>query len=387
MKDTNIYKDSIRVSHMVILLLTIIISFFIIASFTSSLKKEFLSIGQVNDNVQLAPLELLVQLISFENSYFGQALNEDQKTISFSETLFETISRINFGDIRSLIGNELPGYALFDTKILVPGIGTDFTTLPFESTPPLEELLQEREIAQKELEELKDDETTKTPPVSPKAEKNVFIYHSHSYESFLPLLGITGHPDANKARDAKTNITLVGDLVGKELEKKGIGVTVDKTNIGQELKKKGWKTHQAYDVSRTIVQSALAENKEIKYMIDIHRDSARKDITTAVINNKPYARLFFVVGRGSKNYDQNFELASAIHESLEKSYPGISRGIFEKGFSDGNGIYNQDLLPNTLLIEMGGVDNDMKELKNTVEALGEVFNEHFTNVEKVNGNH
>jgi stage II sporulation protein P len=386
MKGTSIYNDSIRVSHIVILLLTIIISFFVIASFTSSLKKEFLSIGHVNDNVQLAPVELFVQLISFENSYFGQALNEDQKTISFSKTLFETISRINFGDIRSLIGNELPGYAFFDTKILVPGIGTDYTNLPYESAPPLEELLQEREIAQKELEELKDEEP-KTPPVSPTTEKNVFIYHSHSYESFLPLLGLTGHPDANKATDSKTNITIIGELLGKELEKKGIAVTVDKTNIGQELQKRGWKTNQAYDVSRNIVQSALAVNNEIEYMIDIHRDSARKHITTTMINNKPFARLFFVVGRGSKYYDENVALATAIHESLEKDYPGISRGIFVKGFSDGNGVYNQDLSPNILLIEMGGVDNDMKELKNTVEALVEVFNEHITRVEKVNGSH
>ena len=46
---------------------------------------------------------------------------------------------------------------------------------------------------------------------------------------------------------------------------------------------------------------------------------------------------------------------------LEKYY-GLSRGIFIKDRKSGNGVYNQDLSPNALLIEMGGVDNTPEEL-------------------------
>ena len=42
-----------------------------------------------------------------------------------------------------------------------------------------------------------------------------------------------------------------------------------------------------------------------------------------------------------------------------------------------NGIYNQDLSPNTLLIEVGGVDNTIEEVYNTIEALANVLNKYI----------
>ena len=42
-----------------------------------------------------------------------------------------------------------------------------------------------------------------------------------------------------------------------------------------------------------------------------------------------------------------------------------------------NGIYNQDISPNTLLIEVGGVDNTIEEVYNTMNAIADVLAKHI----------
>ena len=38
-----------------------------------------------------------------------------------------------------------------------------------------------------------------------------------------------------------------------------------------------------------------------------------------------------------------------------------------------NGIYNQDLSNNSLLIELGGVDNNIEEVLNTINAIADIL--------------
>ncbi|MNG21954.1 Stage II sporulation protein P (SpoIIP) [compost metagenome] len=104
-----------------------------------------------------------------------------------------------------------------------------------------------------------------------------------------------------------------------------------------------------------------------------------------MINNEPYAKLIFVIGTGNQNYKKNLEVASALHEILKKKYPNISRGVIYKDFSTGNGIYNQDLSGQSILIELGGVDNTAEELNRSIDALAEAFSEYYWKAEKVNG--
>ncbi|WP_010676662.1 stage II sporulation protein P [Bacillus timonensis] len=371
----------IYISRIIFLCFFVVIICFAAATSISSMKKEWVHFQQFDSNLQSFPAEFFVKLLEFENAYFGQTLIKEQE--SFTKLLVESTLQFKYGDLRSFFGHELPGLSMYHTEILISGEGTDFTTLPYESAPPLDVLLQEREMAQKELEELNNDDS-KTPPVQFVTDSKVLIYHSHSFESYLPLLGLTGNPDKDKAVDSKTNITLVGELLGKELEQYGINAIVDKTNIGQELQKKGWGTTKSYAVSRGIVQSAMASDSDIDFLIDIHRDSVRKDGSTVTINNKPYARVFFVVGKASRNFEQSYALAESLNKSIESQYPGISRGVIGKGLDQGNGVYNQDLAKNSILIEVGGVDNDMKELKNTVEALAKVISDHILEAQKVN---
>ncbi|MNN26427.1 Stage II sporulation protein P (SpoIIP) [compost metagenome] len=117
----------------------------------------------------------------------------------------------------------------------------------------------------------------------------------------------------------------------------------------------------------------MAENGKLQYFIDIHRDSQRHEKTTTEIDGVSYAQVYFIVGHANKNWRQNEEFASSIHDRLEKSYPGISRGIWGKTSSQGNGEYNQSLSPGSILIEIGGIDNTQEELERTAKVLGGIL--------------
>lgn len=358
-----------------------IFSVFFLAGFISTSKFELLGV-KINEDVEAT--SVLLRLISYESILIGTSLNEENHDIPILQKGFELLTNIQIDDIRSLVRNELPGFFHFDYDILIAGEGIDFTDNPIESSPPIEVLLKEREMAANELEELNKDGTS-PPDGANLSENKIFIYHTHSWESYLPLLGLEGEKNENESVDGKTNITIIGDLLGTQLENKGIGTAVDKTNVGQELKNRGWKTSKAYQFSRSIVETALASNNKPEYFIDLHRDSLRKESTTIDINQKPYAKVVFVIGQDNQNYAKNIQFASEMHEYLRVNYPGLSKGVLGKSGHGVDGVYNQDLSPNSVIIEVGGVDNNMKELKNTVDALAEAISKLYWKAEEVQG--
>jgi stage II sporulation protein P len=369
-----IYKKMI--SGLIIIICTL--SLFLLAGFISASNVSFFKF-KVNGDIGA---DMFIRIISLENPLIGHAFTGSPNDLSVLSTGFKLITNIEMNDLRSLVRSEIPGFSAFDSNFLIADEGVDFTDIPVESAPPMDVLLKERNMAANELKELN---SASGPTGAPPSEKSVFIYHTHSWESYLPLLGLEGAENENDAVDGKTNITIVGDLLGKELEKRGIGATVDKTNIGQKLNDRGWLSAKSYDVSRTLVKSAMSSNDRLEYFIDLHRDSFRKDSTTAIINNEPYAKLVFVIGEENKNFQRNVKFANQLHQLLNKNYPGISKGVLPKKGIGVDGVYNQDLHGNSLVVEVGGVDNNMKELKNTIEALAEAISQIYWKAEEVNG--
>lgn len=203
----------------------------------------------------------------------------------------------------------------------------------------------------------------------------IYIYHSHSRESFLPYLKKVDQPEV--AYHSRAHITLVGEMLGKSLERRGLGTIVNSTDIVQELDSRELDYGNSYFVSGEHVKTAQKENSELEIFLDIHRDSLRKDSTTIEMNEEEYARLLFVVGTGHKEYEKNLAFTADLHQQLEIQYPGLSKGILEKDSSQGNGVYNQNLSPNSVIVEIGGVDNTAKELHRTVEALADVLSNYY----------
>lgn len=357
---------------------------FAISGLLTSLKPQYrLTSASVNQAATNVNGELLYQLMGWENHHF-LSVKPNTSEPKLTNIVFKLASNINLDDPRSLLGRELPGFFQFDGQILVAGEGTNYTNMPMESAPPLEIMKAEREAALQNLEDLEktEERTPITPGQTTGGRKVVYLYFSHNRESYLPYLKGVNNPDL--AYHSKINVTNVGDQLKKSLEDRGIGTYVDKTDIQGNLNKKRWKYWQSYEESRSVVQTAMASNRDLQYFIDVHRDSRRKEATTATINGKSYAKLAFVIGGKNPNHGKNEKLASELHNLLQKKYKGLSRGVLVKQDRGSNGIYNQNLSDHAILIEVGGVDNTFEELNRSADALADVFSEYYWQAEKVN---
>ncbi|WP_099158561.1 stage II sporulation protein P [Virgibacillus ndiopensis] len=382
----NDYKSPNRIVNRLykksgIYLVCIIILFIVIGVLTTISPAYRFSSHTITEWTSEIDGSTFLHLLGMENRAFQEAFPENERLPKLSTTLFHLATNIKPNDPKSLLGNELPGFALFGAKIIVAGEGTDYTNLPVESSPPLEEVLKDRKAVVDEPEE--ESKKTDNKDENPSTGKRdvVFIYNTHNTESFLPLL--PGVNDPNLAHHKTANITKVSDRLAKSIEANGIGTTVDHTNIMNILNSKDWDYGKAYTASRPVVKEAITSNKDIQYVFDIHRDAIGKEETTKTINGKDYARIAIVIGQDYAN-TENLKLANKIHKLMKKKYPGLSRGIFTQGGRGHNGVYNQDLSNNALTFEIGGVYNNLEELYRSADALAEVFSDFYWDAEKVN---
>ena len=193
----------------------------------------------------------------------------------------------------------------------------------------------------------------------------VYIYNSHQLENYnnnnLEIYGIT------------PNVLMASYLLKEKLNDKGISTIVEDTNLTEFLELNNWNYSYAYRASRIFMLDKQNSYKSLKYYIDIHRDSISKELSTINIGNKSYARILFVIGLEHKNYQKNLDLANKINSLFEKHYKGLSRGVLKKEGANVDGIYNQDISSNAMLIEVGGVDNNIDEVLNTVNAIADVL--------------
>lgn len=195
----------------------------------------------------------------------------------------------------------------------------------------------------------------------------IYIYNSHQLENYkntnLEIYGIT------------PNVLMASYLFKEKLNKLGISTIVEETNLSEFLRINNWDYSSSYKASRIFMLDKINKYNSLVYLIDLHRDSVGRNLTTINIKGKNYAKVLFVVGKDYNGYEKNLELANRVSDLINKHYPGLSKGILKKGGNGVNGIYNQDLSSNSMLIELGGIENDINEVLNTLDALSVVFNE------------
>ncbi|MBM7649978.1 stage II sporulation protein P [Bacillus ectoiniformans] len=379
---------SINLSTIVkgILVVTIsLLSLFSIAGLLTSLTYNYrISSHSVNQAAEQVTGKALYQLYSMENKLYSQQAPEEAKLPSLSEMAFRYATNVRYGDPRSFLGREVPGFSIFDGKILVAGEGTDYTNMPIESEPPAGVLDGGKEAAVKNTESLPIEDPVKQPPaLTTDGKKRVFVYFTHNREAYLPHLeGVTS---ADAAHHSSMNVSKVGEMLQSHLHDRGIGTEIDRTDIVAKLNQSGQSYSHSYQASRSVVAAAQSNKKELQYFIDIHRDSLRKKVTTATIGGKSYAKIVFVVGGEHANYEKNAKLAADLHKLFEKKYKGLSRGVILKKGKNTNGKFNQDLSDKAMLVEFGGVDNTFEELNRTSAAFADVFSEYYWQAEAVQG--
>ncbi|SDW89470.1 stage II sporulation protein P [Paenibacillus sp. CF384] len=335
-----------------------------------------------------------------------------------STFLFRLLTDINPEDPRSLLASQYPGMSGDTTVILRPGTGTDAVVESgdHDSIPGQEEVgdgsglpvtdsgRPDHETGDTEPDVTEPDTDAETgeqpttpvnPPVDTKPDsdpeqvepvnpstpttggkKVMFIYHSHSRESWFPEISSKKY-----AESPVKNITLLGKRLAFQLEKSGIGAQQSSTDYVTAIKNYNWLL--SYKYSKKTVVDAMAKNNDLQFFFDIHRDSLRRKNTTITINGETYAEVFFIIGLANPNWKKNEALANRMHEALEKKYPGLSRGILGKTTASGNGEYNQSLSPDSVLIEVGGVDNTLKESYRTIDVLAKIISDIYWDSAKV----
>lgn len=262
------------------------------------------------------------------------------------------IKTIIINETNKMFNTSLSKYKSFDkTKMVYESLNKiiDYSDLDIEIS--LEELPEIPIINQKE---------EKKDPI-------VYIYNSHQTESYNEPV-ITDY--------TITPTVLTASYILKEhLGNNNIPSMVETNSMKKYLTENGLQYKDSYEASRYYAKNALNENKNVEYLIDLHRDSVKKEKTLYEKKGKKYARIMFVVGTNHKNYEKNLKFVKEINELLNKKYKGISRGIYIRE----DARFNQDLKDKAILIELGGVDNTLEEINNSLEVFASIINNYMEN--------
>ncbi|WP_438311046.1 stage II sporulation protein P [Sporosarcina sp. FA9] len=191
----------------------------------------------------------------------------------------------------------------------------------------------------------------------------VLLYFTHSHEAYQSII---------KAKEGKIavshkseNIMKFGEKLKNQLGVNGIETDILPTAVPHA---------NAYKTIRPYIENQL-QQKKYDLIIDLHRDSIGPEKTTIVHNDEKYAKVAFVIGMEHPNFEVNRANAVLLKNEMELLVPGITRSLVMKHGAGVDGKYNQDLAPNLVLIELGGVGNAEDELNRTVAVIARAASE------------
>lgn len=184
----------------------------------------------------------------------------------------------------------------------------------------------------------------------------VYLYNTHDLEQYKDFI-----------QNIKINVGNASLLLSNNLKSIGIDVIVEKQKVSDLTNND---VSKSFDTSKILIENII-QNENIDLFIDLHRDDEKKEVTTLELNGKKYAKVKFVVGRKNKNYMLNYNLTELINRKIKEKYPDLTRGIV----LNDNYTYNQELSEKIIFINIGGYENDIVEVKNTIDLLGSIIKE------------
>jgi len=202
-----------------------------------------------------------------------------------------------------------------------------------------------------------------------KKEAEVYIYNTHQKEAYAG--------NGLKEYNITPGVLMASYLLQAKLAEQNITAQILENDITEYMNLNNMNYANSYKASRVFLENALKENPNYKLIIDLHRDSLPKDKSTVVIDKKNYAKISFVVGKEHKNANINLDTTTKLNNMIKAKYPTLTRGIIEKSGENVNGIYNQDLSGKVILIEIGGPENTIDEVLNTISVLAPIMEEYI----------
>ena len=192
----------------------------------------------------------------------------------------------------------------------------------------------------------------------------IYIYNTHDSEEYKL--------DYSSEYSVIPNVKIASYVLQEYLKNNNIESYVELNSIKKILDDNNWIYKDSYKASRIL----LEKNNTYEYYIDIHRDSSSYDKTT-LNSDKVYAKIMFIVGLENESYEYNLKLSNELSDLLNKKVNGISRGVLKKEGLGVNGVYNQDFSHNLIVVEIGGVDNNILEVSNSIKVLADVLSDYI----------
>lgn len=192
------------------------------------------------------------------------------------------------------------------------------------------------------------------------AKPDVFIYHTHTEESYSP--------GPSNTMDQTKNVCAVGDVISNELEKNyGVSTVHDKTVHDVVY-------NNSYARSAETVDKYMKKYGDFKLVIDLHRDSVdNKKTETIKLNGVNTAKIMLVMSKSNPHFAKNDAVANKIIEISNRLYPGLCKKTVY--YNHGIKNFNQSFSNNAILIEVGSNVNTTDEAKNTGKYLARIIAE------------
>lgn len=201
----------------------------------------------------------------------------------------------------------------------------------------------------------------------------VLIFHTHSQE---------GYRDSDPA-DPMDGVMGAGKRLAEILtEKYGIE-TMHHTGRYDIIDGKS-QVMGAYERMEPSIEKILADNPSIQVAIDLHRDGVQENTRLVTdINGKPTAQIMFFNGLSKLKNDGVLSsidslpnphlptnLAFSFHMQVKANslYPQFTRKVYLNAYR-----YSLNMLPKSLLVEVGAQTNTKDEGLNAMEPLAELL--------------
>lgn len=205
---------------------------------------------------------------------------------------------------------------------------------------------------------------------------SILIYHTHTSESYVALdVGWYPSDFTSRSSDCGQNMARVGQAIADELKKAGFNVIHDKTIYDTTY-------NGAYQRSRAQVELYLELYPSIVITLDVHRDALTTNNEQTIIkpvaevNGKKAAQIMLIAGREGNtitsfpNWENNLKFAVQIQNKMNELYPEVMRPVFHC-----YRMYNMDLTPNSLLVEVGTHGNTLEEAVYSGTLFGKALSE------------
>ena len=177
----------------------------------------------------------------------------------------------------------------------------------------------------------------------------VALYCTHSDESYEPTDGASSITPRGSIYD-------VAQALKSNLEQRGVKVYYDdSTHLPHDS--------GAYKRSRSTAANLLENG--VDAIFDIHRDGIKDPAQyETTIKGEEASMVRLLVGRANQNQAENKEFAVELKAVADKLYPELIRDIYI-----GKGTYNQDLSPNSVLLEFGTHTIDKERAENATQYM------------------